>query len=244
MIAVLKSLFLRTKNRQQKGRPWADAQEYEFENARLYMESEQFKGVLEMMNSGDKAISRGYVDPLVLKEFFSDDMACWNVFVQHIRNKTVLEIGPCLATQLSLWDVAKNRVVIEPLLTKIQNYQMARFGMTGFPGVVGHACPAEERVESLVGSVDGAVFIRNCIDHSPQWPFILSNIADYLVSGGYLLLWTDLAHPPGFEDGHYDITSNIESFRHLLRNMGFDVLSEYQNLESPCLNYGCRAIKR
>jgi hypothetical protein len=225
-------------------RPWVDAQKYELDSAIHFMQSDFFKSTLDDFNKPANLMSTGYVYPLMLTEFFADDLARWKSFVQHVAGKVVLEIGPCVASHLSLWDVAAERYAIDPLYDEILAYQQQKFGKTAFVNLQGFSMPAEVLIESLVNKVDGALLIRNCIDHSPSWPFILSNIAEYMARGGYLLIWNDLYHPPGYEEGHYDITDNVDAFRRLIKNMGFDIVLEYQNKDSPCVNFGCLAIKR
>jgi hypothetical protein len=98
-------------------------------------------------------------------------------------------------------------------------------------------------IPELIGQIDGALFVRNCIDHSPSWPFILGNISRYLAPGGQLLIWNDLLHPDSYKDGDYDICDNKEMFRDLIISFGFQIVSEWEFPESVWLNYGCRAIK-
>lgn len=232
------------QSRRPKRLAWADAQKYEFENAKQFMESEPFKQALSSVNDSTRLVSTGYVDPLMLKEFFSGEREEWLKFVRHITGKVVVEIGPAVATQLALWDVARRRVVIEPLYNLVYEHQRMHYGMTGFENVEAVSEPAETRIDGLVGEVDGALLVRNCLDHTPSWPFVLSNIADYMKPGAELLLWNDLTHPEEYLDGHYDITDDPASYRRLIENLGFSIVSEYQELGSACINYGCRAIRK
>ena len=223
---------------------WSDAQRFELHHAIQYMQTPGFAATVDTLNSLEKNASTGYVDPLMLKEFFASDHSIWLQFVDHIRGKTTLEIGPCIATQLSLWDIANRRIVIEPLYNQVVEYQAAHFGKTAFRQVEAFTMGAEKLIDELVGKVDGALLIRNCLDHSPAWPFILSNIADYMAPGSVLLLWNDLLHPKQYLNGHYDITDNVASFRRLIENLGFEILDEYENPTGECLNFGCRALRK
>lgn len=222
---------------------WDAAQRYELDSAITFMQAEAFREVLRTVNDPAKRISRGHRDPLMFKEFFANDESLWNEFVEHITDKSVMEIGPCVATAISTWDVARCRYVVEPLYLQIVEYQNAQFSCNAFGDAVSFTRPAEELVEELVGKIDGALVIRNCIDHSPRWPFILSNVADYLAPGGYLLLWNDLMHGPGYELGHFDITDDVDSFRRLVKRLGFDPILEYIDPQNPNLNWGCLARK-
>jgi len=222
---------------------WDDAQKYEFSSAVEFMHGDFFKTVLGTINDEANKVSRGYIDELMFKEFFGADKRLWIDFVEHITDKTVMEIGSCVATLLSTWDVAACRYVIDPLYCRIVEYQNSNFGCNAFINVVGYSIPAEELVEDLICKIDGALLIRNCLDHSPNWPFILSNASDYMASGAYLLLWNDLMHGPGYEAGHYDITNDIGKFKRLVTNLKFNLVLEYSSPSNPNLNWGCLARK-
>jgi hypothetical protein len=207
------------------------------------MSNEGFKKQLQETNSKDFRASKGYADPTELVEFFSDDKDIWASFINDITDKVVMEIGPCLIAKIAHWDVASRRIAIEPLYSQISQYQNANFGMNGFPGVETYAVPAEKLLPEFIGLVDGALLVRNCIDHSPYWAFILGNIAQYMAPGAQLLIWNDLLHPDSYRDGHYDICDDKELFRNLIVSFGFKIVSEWNSPTSVCLNFGCRAVK-
>lgn len=223
--------------------PWSSAQKYELGNSISYMKHPHFKLALEQTNSSEFYVSSGCVDQTLVKEFFSDDLDTWKNFMTHISGKRVMEIGPCLIAEIARWDLASERIAVEPLYNEISEYQNKVFGKNGFPNVHVYASPAEILIPELESKIDGALYVRNCLDHSPNWPFILGNISRYLTSGGYLLIWNDLLHPESYKDGHYDIGDNREMFRELIISFGFKIISELEFSDSPCLNYGCRAIK-
>jgi hypothetical protein len=223
--------------------PWSNAQEWELGNAISYMDHASFREQLEHVNQSSFYASTGFVDQVDLDEFFSGDKEVWNEFIRDITGKIVMEIGPCLLAKIAYWDVASERIAIEPLYSQISNYQNKTFGKNGFPGVKVFSSPAEELIPELIGKIDGAIFVRNCIDHSPNWAFILGNISRYLAPGGQLLIWNDLLHPDSYKDGHYDICDDKGMFRDILIAFGFQIISEWEFPESACLNYGCRAIK-
>ena len=223
--------------------PWSSAQKWELGNSISYMELSEFRDALDHVNEPEFYASNGYVNPVDLEEFFAGDYEIWKRFIQDIVGKRVLEIGPCLIAKIAYWDVASERIAIEPLYNQISKYQDEVFGKNGFPNVKVHASPAELLIPELVGKIDGALFVRNCIDHSPNWPFILGNIARYLAPGGQLLIWNDLAHPESYKDGHYDICESQEMFRDLIISFGFEITREWELSDSVCLNYGCHAIK-
>lgn len=146
---------------------WEDAQEFEFAHTVEYMKTDTFEDKLEAANSEECAISKGYVHPGILGEYFSGETRDWAEFVKFIDGKTVMEIGPSVASVICQWDVAAKRIIIDPLLDKVRPYQEETFGRTGFTNTIGYSIPAEQRIEELVGQIDGALFIRNCLDHSP-----------------------------------------------------------------------------
>jgi hypothetical protein len=223
--------------------PWTSAQKWELGNSIAYMNHSFFKEALERVNQSQFHASTGSVEQTLLNEFFDGDINAWNRFVKDITGKRVMEIGPCLIAEIGYWDVASERIAIEPLFQEISDYQNEIFGKNGFPNVKVYASPAEKLIPELVSKIDGAIYVRNCIDHSPNWPFILGNIARYLEPGAQLLIWNDLLHPEGYRDGHYDICDDRDMFRDLIISFGFKIISDWELSGSVCLNYGCRAIK-
>jgi SAM-dependent methyltransferase len=223
--------------------PWASAQEWELGNSIQYMNQHSFADALEHVNNPEFYASTGFIDDADLNEFFSGNREVWIEFIEQITGKRVMEIGPCLLAKIAYWDVASERIAIEPLFDRISRYQNEVYGKNGFPGVEVYSSPAEKLIPELVGKIDGALFVRNCIDHSPNWPFILGNISRYLAPGGQLLIWNDLFHPESYRDGHYDICDDKELFRELIISFGFRIDAEWDMPDSACLNYGCRAVK-
>lgn len=220
---------------------WEASQDYELKNAIAFMEGDFFKSLFSDLMSGRRNVSMGYKDELLMREFFGDEDAAWTEFLQHITKKRVMEIGPCVASELASWDIAAERYIVEPLYGQIAAYQRKVFGTTCFEDLVCYDKPAEELIDELVGRIDGAVLVRNCLDHTPGWPFILSNIALYTTPRAYLLLWTDLYHHDGVDAGHYNLTQNKDAFRRLIENIGFRILKTYSHSESADINFGCLA---
>ena len=88
---------LRVKNKKN----WSQSQDYEFENAVLFMKSQYYKDLLNELATGKQQISDGYINEVILKEFFDDSVKEWNYFVDHIRGRKCLDIGPCTLSPLS-----------------------------------------------------------------------------------------------------------------------------------------------
>lgn len=229
---------------QSKGRlVWADAQKFELKHAIGFMDHPGFQEWVSRFDDSRFLASNGFLDKYFVGEFFGGDEVIAADFLRHITGKAVLDIGPCVFTPISVWDVAARRIIIEPLYNQVSQWQIENRGRNLFVNVdEAYSSPAEQLIPQLIAKVDGAVLVRNCIDHSPQWPFILSNIARYMTPGAVLLLWNDLMHPPEYLDGHYDITDDSAAFRRLLETMGFSIEFEFRQPHSTMLDYGCRAV--
>jgi hypothetical protein len=81
------------------------------------------------------------------------------------------------------------------------------------------------------------------LDHTPKWPFVLSNMSAYAASGCQLLFWTDIDHRGTADDGHFDICSEASSLRRLLEQLGFAIQREFKDVNRHELNWGCVAVK-
>jgi hypothetical protein len=223
---------------------WQVSQDYELDHAVIFMDSPDFRSLAASMHNGEFNASSGYVNDLMLKEFFASDRMEWDKFIAHITGKRCMEIGPCVFSPLGGWDVAAERHVIEPLYQPIDNWQREHFGYSVFDGLKMYGVGAEVLIPELVGKIDGALLCRNCIDHSPQWAFILANISQYCAPGAKLLLWNDIDHKGTADDGHYDITTDPAAFRRLIEALGFDIIRTYTDESRMELNWGCFAVKR
>lgn len=223
---------------------WEASQQYELRHALSFMDSQFFRHLHADYASGKRNVSVGFRDPLVLQEWFSDSTVAFDEFISHIAGRVCLEIGPCVASQMSGWDVARERHVIEPLLDPIINWQRHHLRKSIYDGLIPHSVAAEVFIEQLAQAVDGAILCRNMLDHTPKWPFVLANIAAYAASGCRLLLWTDLDHRGEADEGHYDITSDISAFRRLVQQLGFTIIREHSSPDRDELNWGCFAVRR
>ena len=109
-----------------------------------------------------------------------------------------------------------------------------------------YAHPAEDLISELVGAIDGAIMCRNTLDHCADPMRVLENIAAYAKPGCYLLLWTDLWHLHGHDEGHRNITTDKEGFKKSIRDLGFEILYSFDGVrqDGSTIEYGCRARKR
>jgi len=219
---------------------WARAQDYELYHAILGMRN---IGIDKMREWQVNKMSSGYINPATYREFFDSDASNWSDFIEHIRDRKCLEIGPSIIGEIITWDLAADRHIIEPLFDEINRWQIDNLGFSLFEGIRPHSVGAEVLVTDLVGEIDGAIFCRNCIDHSPDWVFILANISHYARPGCKLLLWNDLDHSGTADQGHYDITKDTQAFKRLVQAFGFEIIREYQDVNRTELNWGCFAQK-
>jgi hypothetical protein len=224
---------------------WEASQEYEWDATVKFMSTPEFKDLaIQARNNQEYKISNGYAPKLTIEEFFGNSASEWQAFVSQIAGKKCLEIGSCTSSMLSSWDTASDRFVIEPLADKVSTWQRENLGFSLYEGLTTYSVGADQYIESLAASIDGAIYCRNCIDHSPNWMFILSNISAYATPGCKLLLWNDIFHLDGTDSGHYDLTDDPSAMKRLISELGFNVKREYTNVGRRDLNWGCFAIKR
>jgi len=245
MSSLFKSLArlsrLRTKGAKEKS--WSLAQEYEWKATVEFMATDSFGTLARNTNLGSFLSSNGYRDSWIINEFFGGVASEYDSFLESIRDKKVLDIGPCLASPLCNWDETREKFIVEPLLPKVVPWQRDRFGFSLFDGMTLFSTPAEITEPTLVGLIDGAIYCRNCIDHSPYWPFILANISKYAQRGCYLLLWSDIYHGESVDDGHFNIVQDSLLMRNLIEALGFSVEYEFSKPERGGKNWGCVATK-
>jgi len=234
-------IFRRLRQAPTARKTWEASQKYELEHAIGFMESPSFRSHHRDLMAGRLNVSAGHRDELMLKESFGGSPEDFERFLTHIPGRACVDIGPCVASQIAGWDVARVRYAIEPLLDPIVDWQKANLGGSAYEGMVGFARPAEKLVGELVGKIDGAIVCRNMLDHTPHWPFVLSNIASYAAPGCKLLLWTDIDHRGTDDEGHYDITSDASAFKRLVEQLGFRVVREHSSADRQELNWGCFA---
>lgn len=223
---------------------WDNSQQYELNSAINFMKSPHFISLHSDLKAGKYDASKGGCFELVLKEFFDGNSSVWKEFVKTITGKRCMDIGPCVMSPIAAWDVASERITIEPLYEEIDKWQKVNLGWSCFYGMKCHAVPAEKFIPEYADKIDGVIYCRNMLDHTNNWPFVLANISEYAASNCTLMLWTDLYHDGLADEGHYEITPNDENFRRLLRQLGFIINKEFKDENRKELNYGCIAIKR
>lgn len=145
--------------------------------------------------------------------------------VDHIRKENNLEIG-CGSVPLikELFDSVYCDNVIDPLAKEYEHIQTELFGKSFFDGMNILSLPAEVFHPIIEGSVRGCIICRNALDHMEDPLKVLYNISRYAASGCYLLLWTDIWHHDGGNEGHRSITKSKEAMEAYLKGLGFERL--------------------
>ncbi len=158
-------------------------------------------------------------------QWFCGNEALWTGFVEHVRNRTNLEIGSGPFGYLAPCYWMKRRIVIDPLIDKYRASQMTHFGKTFWTAdIETHAAPAEHIVEPLRGAVDGCIVSRNALDHMEDPLAALEAIGAYAAPGSYLLLWSDIWHRDGGDVGHRNITRSTSALDKLLDGLGYRIV--------------------
>lgn len=181
-----------------------------------------------------------------LKIFFDENVELWLEFAQEIENETCLEIGSGIMGAAVFWSFVKDWHVIDPLVQRYKDEIMLKFGESPWRKEINtHAVNAEELVPELINQVTGAIICRNCLDHTADPYGIVKNFGIYAAPGCKLLLWTDLYHLNGHDEGHTDITQNPAEFQQFLEAQGFRIIRHTQQArtDNSTLEYGCVAEK-
>ncbi|MEX0343826.1 MAG: hypothetical protein AB3N20_02810 [Rhizobiaceae bacterium] len=214
------SVFSRiVKAAKQGPKVWENSQIYEFKHSRLFMESAHFAAYLESYKSGEPIFEQA-LRVHFFPEGSDEEIAA---LVDHARARNNLEIGPSCGPVIFGFDAAKPPTIIEPVGEKIVEYQQEKFGFNVFENARLLSIDAAKPVAELEGAVDGAIYVRNCIDHSPKWPFIMSNIARYAAPGCRLIFWSEMNHGPEPDMGHYNMTDDVNDFLRFTEALGFRI---------------------
>jgi glycosyltransferase involved in cell wall biosynthesis len=181
----------------------------------------------------------------VIGEFFNNNKKLWLDFIEHIKDKTCLEIGsgPCGAA--AIWYFVKDWHIIEPLILEYKKAIIELFGKTWWAeNIQIYPQNAEIFIPELEGKIAGAIVCRNALDHTKAPMIILQNISRYAAPGCKLLLWTDLYHLEGHNEGHGNITKSAEGFKKTLSDMNFEILYDTPSFRNgSTIEYGCVAVK-
>jgi hypothetical protein len=234
----------KTQSSREEAKAWMAAQKYELEHAIGFMQESHFQCLFSAYKADQLWISKGYVPEIIVSEFFGGSELLWKAFVTEVSAKTCMDIGPCVFSPLACWDMCSTRIAIEPLGTQISAWQSAHLGSSTFDDLILEPCGADVFLPKYENKIDGAIFCRNMLDHTPNWPFVLDNISRYARSGSSLLLWCDIFHHGLADAGHFEITEDEAAFKRLIESFGFAIEYEFSIGARAEKNYGVRARKK
>lgn len=100
---------------------WSNAQVYEFEAAKSFMESEYFHLLMIRNKKLRDEKSNELNMEVFYDEFFNNNPDKLNCFIDELKGKNCLEIGPSCATILGSWWFSKTNFIIEPLFQISEN---------------------------------------------------------------------------------------------------------------------------
>jgi hypothetical protein len=219
------------------------AQSYEMQSARGTMD----RDFARVYADWERARAAGELWQSADDQWFLGNTGLFAAFVEHVRERTNLEIGSGPFGYLAPCYWMKRRIVIDPLLDRYRDYQMRHFGKTFWSDEIEtHAVPAEQMVETLRGAIDGCIVSRNALDHMADPLAALEAIGAYAEPGCYLLLWSDIWHADGGDVGHRNITRSTRALDQMLDGLGFEILqngASFHRAEGD-IDYGRLARKR
>ena len=226
------------------GKSWLGAQEYELDHAYGFMSETCFTDLFRKYKAGELNTANGYFNELFVREFFANDVGLFRQFINKVQGKACLDIGPCVFTPLVTWHGIGAAVAIEPLGNAVRDWQRQHFGKSVFDDLELHSVGADVFIPDFESRFDGVIHCRNMLDHTPDWPFVLSNISAYAAPGCHLLFWTDINHGGSADAGHFDICTDASQLKRLIQRLGFDVQRDFSDPARPEINWGCVAVKR
>ena len=159
------------------------------------------------------------------RNIYIDDIETYRMVQSKTSGSIVLEIGagPVCGFIQSITDASK-RIIIEPLSKEYERLRESyRINVPGANDIQYYDIGADRHIPELVNQVD-LVICHNALDHTPEWPFVLGNIAAYTKTDGILYLFTDIDHNRVEPKGHYNITYNPEKLCQFISNIGFSII--------------------
>lgn len=161
-------------------------------------------------------------DQISLDHVFVQDKGVISNLIKKTHHGVCLEIGagPLCGYLPSVKNAAK-KIIIEPLADQYAKLrQKLSLLIDGTDDIVYYSQGADVYIPELKNTID-VIICQNMLDHTPAWPFILSNIAAYAKEGAYLYLSTDIDHHTEHEAGHYNLTYDPTKLFHMLDALGF-----------------------
>jgi hypothetical protein len=223
----------------------SDAQHYEINSSERWLRK-NFSPIYDNIQTA-KGEGRYWSGPgdTAINEFFSGSKKDWGAFAASLRDKTCLEIGPGPCGALGIWWWVETKILVDPLILEYKALQLKMFKKTVYADDMRLLAQNAETLDpGLVGTIDGAIICRNALDHCDDPMEILRNLSKYAKTGCYLLLWTDLWHLDGHNEGHRNITKDRAKFEEDLKALGFEIQQTFEDKGRHSINFGCRAIKK
>lgn len=219
------------------------AQKYELNSAQKTIVN-SFNDVYRTRVKAQKKSDLYYPGPK--NQFFDNEPKAWKKFADHCRTRPCLEIGAGPFGIISDWFWLKKPIIIDPLVRKYQQFQKNHFGAYFHSSSAKiYSKPAEKFIPSLKNKISGAIVCRNTLDHTEDPLTVLLNLSLYAKKGCHLLLWTDLWHTHGSDEGHHNITRSNQAFKAILTGLGFKITHELKPIRNgQTVEYGCRAVKQ
>lgn len=190
---------------------WSDAQEWEFNWQRRHLEVK----IKAYLKSGKEPY------PFYLPE----------QYVSMIQEKasqghnTCIEVGAGIMLGF-IKDIpsTNKRIIIEPLCERYAELRKKHdFTFSDEESIICYPQGGDVFIPDLVNSAD-IILTQNVLDHSPEWPFILGNIAEYARKGCLLFIGNYVDHHEEELSGHFNITYNPEKYIRLIRQLGFEII--------------------
>jgi len=178
-----------------------------------------------------------------VNDYFEGNVEQFEIFLNHIKDKKILEIGSgCIPDTKEFYNV-KDRIIIDPLADEYRRAEEKYFNRSFFEGYTVYSQRAEDRIEGL--KVDGMIFFQNALDHTDDPLSILDNISEYAMPGCYLIFFSDIWHiiPPNA--GHRSITRSVPIMDKIFKGMGFRKVFTRKPVRdaSKWIEYGAVFIK-
>lgn len=189
---------------------WNDAQEYEFN---------WWRRRFERYKNSD--LTKLYPSEISLPQ------QCVSMIQKKVASgcHTCIEIGagPVLGYIKDVPSTNK-RIIIEPLCERYAELRR-QYGIAlpNEEGITFYPKGGDIFIPDLKDSAD-IIFANNMLDHTPEWPFVLGNIAEYARKGCLLYIGNDIDHHVERVTGHFNITYNPEKYLRLIRQLGFEII--------------------
>ncbi|SRR5258706_3975801 len=220
------------------------AEKYELNYSKKWID-ESYPSFIKEIN---EIKTNNTITPHYLDLFFDNNLDEWNRFVKSVRTKNCMEIasGPCGI--FPFWQnwLEGNKTIIDPLINDYYDV-VALKGQNWFDqSIIKYAVEAEELLDEYNNKIDGFILCRNGLDHCSNPYLVLENIGKYAASGCKFLFWSDIWHNQPPDEGHRQITKDINEFEKFILNNNFELIRRTPQVrpEGMTIEYGGVFIKK